>query len=94
MPLPSNRNFILLDQAQQECLLFGKKEDGAYILEISHPFSIAEAFGIAISALDRKINNQVLEYIYNAHICRNSWLKIYTHIFFAVLPVQHFKTYW
>ena len=52
---PSMRNFILEDERGEECMLFGKEEEGIYVMEIRNPFSIIEGLGIAISNIDRKM---------------------------------------
>jgi hypothetical protein len=52
---PSIKNFILSDSKDRECIVFGKRKNNTFILEIGHPFSIFEGFAIAVSSLDHKL---------------------------------------
>ena len=45
----------ILEELEKETLLFGKRDTNIYYLEVNHPFTIIEGFGIALSNLDRKI---------------------------------------
>lgn len=55
VPMPSKANFIISDQKDKQCLLFGKRKENVFILEVGFPFSLFEAFAIAVSNLDHKL---------------------------------------
>lgn len=52
--IPSSKNFIL-EYNQKQSILFAKQTENLYLLEVSYPFSILEAFAICLSSLDFKI---------------------------------------
>lgn len=58
--VPSAKNFILETEDEQQkvmknCLLFCKIAEDTFLLEICHPLTTFEAFGICLSSLDSKL---------------------------------------
>lgn len=56
--LPSAKNFILqatLPQGKRRCLLFGKRAEDEYVMQVEYPLTVFEAFGICLTSLDSKL---------------------------------------
>ena len=62
MKQASIKNFILVEDSKDEevsnrnLLVFGKVDDSTFSLEYFHPLSPFQAFGIAVSQFDFKLN--------------------------------------
>ena len=58
MEKPSVKNFQLVEHADEGfkvLLQFGKIDDNLYNLDFQHPFSLTQAFAIALSSCDGKL---------------------------------------
>lgn len=56
--IPSAKNFILEreeGEASKNAILFCKVQEDVYLVEISYPLSVLEAFAICLSSLDAKM---------------------------------------
>jgi tubby-related protein 1 len=57
--MASAKNFVLEYLAEngkrKRCLLFGKIAEDKYIMQVEHPLTLYEAFGICLTSLDSKL---------------------------------------
>ncbi len=50
-----SKNMIVENEFGTACLLFGKRRDDVFMLDIMSPFNFLEGFFVAICSLDRKL---------------------------------------
>ena len=52
--VPSVKNFLITDNEEKEnYIMFGKNDENLFKLEVKWPFSLYQAFAIAISSLEK-----------------------------------------
>jgi len=53
--IPSVKNFVLTDSEEKtDYIVFGKETESIFNLDVMHPFSLYQAFCIAISSIENK----------------------------------------
>lgn len=51
---PSVKNFILSSEEFEDCLIFARRSEDIYALEVWNPFSLIQAVAICISSIYHK----------------------------------------
>jgi hypothetical protein len=54
MGKPSIKNFVLYSEDFEDCLIFARRSNDTYALEVKHPFSLVQAVAVCMSSIYHK----------------------------------------